>query len=150
MRSGRSGRIPRVRKGEPPLGSETAIPPVRSTLPAARSVGVRICRRVWCVNRDWVRPNGYSERMRVRVLCFGILKDLRQVATEEIEVPEGSTVADLLQILEQGTSNSSMNANVWQGLAVAVNREYSSAGAVLRDGDEVALLPPVSGGWDAG
>ena len=87
--------------------------------------------------------------MRVRVLCFGVLKDLLQVATEEIELPEGSSVTDLLQILEQRTSNSSMNAEVWQSLAVAVNREYSSGTALLRDGDEVALLPPVSGGLDA-
>jgi molybdopterin converting factor small subunit len=32
-------------------------------------------------------------------------------------------------------------------LAVAVNQEYVDAGWVLHDGDEVALLPPVSGGW---
>lgn len=88
--------------------------------------------------------------MRVKLLCFGVLKDLLQVTTEEIEVPEGSSVADLLQILEQRTSNSSMNAKVWQGLAVAVNREYSSGTALLRKGDEVALLPPVSGGSDVG
>jgi len=95
------------------------------------------------------RSNGYSERMHVKLLCFGVLRDLLLLATEEIEVPDGSTVADLLRILEQRTSNSSMDAKVWQSLAVAVNREYSSAGAVLRDGDELALLPPVSGGSDA-
>jgi hypothetical protein len=39
-----------------------------------------------------------------------------------------------------------METRIWQSTAVAVNREYSSHGAVLRDGDEVALLPPVSGG----
>lgn len=94
-------------------------------------------------------PSGYSGRMRVKLLCFGVLRDLLRVATEEIEVPDGSTVADLLRILEQRTSNSRMDAKVWQGLAVAVNREYSSAAVALRDGDEVALLPPVSGGSDA-
>jgi MoaD family protein len=87
--------------------------------------------------------------MRVKLLCFGVLKDLLGVAPEEIEVAEGSSVADLLRILEQRTSNSRMDAKMWQSLAVAVNREYSSAGTVLRDGDEVALLPPVSGGCDA-
>src|SRR5689334_4560885 len=112
-------------------------------------VGGSICGEVRGVNRDSARPNGYSEPMRVRVLCFGVLKDLLRVATEEIELPQGSSVADLLQILEQRTSNSSMNVRVWQSLAVAVNREYSSGTALLRDGDEVALLPPVSGGFDA-
>lgn len=87
--------------------------------------------------------------MRVKLLCFGVLKDLLGLATEEVQVPEGSTVADLLRNLERRTSNSTMDAKVWHSLAVAVNREYSPAGTVLRDGDEVALLPPVSGGCDA-
>jgi molybdopterin converting factor subunit 1 len=84
--------------------------------------------------------------MRVTLLCFGVLKDMLGLATEEIELNEGATAAALLRILEQRTSNLTMSANVWQSLAVAVNREYSSTDAVLRDGDEVALLPPVSGG----
>ena len=96
-----------------------------------------------------VPPNRYPEPMRVKLMSFGVLKDLLGAATEEVDLAEGSTVADLLQILEQRTSNSSMGAKVWQCLAVAVNREYSSADVVLRDGDEVALLPPVSGGSDA-
>lgn len=94
-------------------------------------------------------PNGYSGPMRLKLLCFGVLKDLLGVATEEVQVPEGSSVADLLRILEQRTSNPRMDAKLWHSLAVAVNREYSPAGTVLRDGDEVALLPPVSGGSDA-
>ena len=84
--------------------------------------------------------------MRVRLLCFGVLRDLLPVPADEIELPEDTTVRELLRILEQRTSNSRMDGKVWQSLAVAVNREYSSAGTVLRDGDEVALLPPVSGG----
>ena len=60
--------------------------------------------------------------MRVKLLFFGVLRDLLGSPTEEIELPEDSSVADLLQILEQRTSNSSMNAKVWQSLAVAVNR----------------------------
>ena len=39
-----------------------------------------------------------------------------------------------------------MDEGLWRSLAVAVNREYSSLAVVLREGDEVALLPPVSGG----
>jgi molybdopterin converting factor subunit 1 len=87
--------------------------------------------------------------MRVKVLYFGVLKDLLGMATDDLELSEGSTVAALLRILQQRTSNLRMDAKVWQSLAVAVNREYSSTGAVLRDGDEVALLPPVSGGSNA-
>ena len=65
-------------------------------------------------------------------------------------MPEGATVGELLRILRARTSNQAMESGaderLWRSLAVAVNREYSSAAAVLRDGDEVALLPPVSGG----
>ena len=43
-----------------------------------------------------------------------------------------------------------MEERMWRSLAVAVNREYSSLVEVLCEGDEVALLPPVSGGSSAG
>ena len=59
-------------------------------------------------------------------------------------LPEGATVAQLVERLRKGAAHP-----VWSALAVAVNREYAAASAVLRDGDEVALLPPVSGGADA-
>jgi molybdopterin converting factor subunit 1 len=79
--------------------------------------------------------------MQVRVLFFGVLKDLLSSAGEAVTVPEGTTVAHLLeQLRDDGTHP------VWSSLAVAVNREYAAASAVLHEGDEVALLPPVSGG----
>jgi molybdopterin converting factor subunit 1 len=84
--------------------------------------------------------------MRVKLLVFGVLKEMLGVTTEELAVPEGSTVGDLLRILEGRTSNFRMEPKLWNSVAVAVNREYSSAATALRDGDEVALLPPVSGG----
>jgi molybdopterin converting factor subunit 1 len=84
--------------------------------------------------------------MRVRVLYFGVLKDLIGTAEEEIGAPAGTTVGDLLRILGERTSNLTMETKIWQSVAVAVNREYSSHSATLREGDEVALLPPVSGG----
>ena len=84
--------------------------------------------------------------MRVRVLYFGVLKDLFGAAEGEIEAPAGTTVGDLLRILRDRTSNRHMEPKLWQSVAVAVNREYSSHGVALREGDEVALLPPVSGG----
>jgi molybdopterin converting factor subunit 1 len=84
--------------------------------------------------------------MRVRVLYFGVLKERFGVAEEEIDAPEGTTVGDLLRILVERTSNLKMETRIWQTVAVAVNREYGSHGVALSDGDEVALLPPVSGG----
>jgi molybdopterin converting factor subunit 1 len=84
--------------------------------------------------------------MRVRLLYFGILKDSLGTAGDEVEVSSGVTVGGLLRILEGQTSKEIMDGDIWRRLAVAVNREYSAPDVVLREGDEVALLPPVSGG----
>jgi molybdopterin converting factor subunit 1 len=90
----------------------------------------------------------YDRRdMRVRVLYFGVLKDLLQASEEVVEVQVGATVAELLSLSELRASNSRKpESRVWSALAVAVNREYAGPGTVLREGDEVAFLPPVSGG----
>jgi molybdopterin converting factor small subunit len=92
--------------------------------------------------------------MRVRLLYFGVLKDLLGEAEGAVELGEGATVGRLLEVLRGGTSNSGMGDvaedgardRLWQGLAVAVNRQYCSSSQILCEGDEVALLPPVSGG----
>ena len=81
--------------------------------------------------------------MQVRVLFFGVLKDLLSSSGEALTVPEGTTVTQLLERLRARAGHP-----VWSALAVAVNREYASGTAVLTEGDEVALLPPVSGGAD--
>jgi molybdopterin converting factor small subunit len=92
--------------------------------------------------------------VRVNVLYFGVLRDRFDAADEATELPDGATVGDLLRVLRGRTSNLPMGKTaeprveeqLWRSLAVAVNREYGSASIVLREGDEVALLPPVSGG----
>jgi len=81
--------------------------------------------------------------MRIRVLYFGVLKDVMGQSSAMIDLAEGASVADLLALHRE-----SGKASVWDSIAVAVNQTYARAGDVLRDGDEVALLPPVSGGCD--
>ena len=83
--------------------------------------------------------------MQVRVLYFGILREAAGIPEEQVELDESSTAGDLLRILRARASNRDMDS-VWESLAVAVNREYASAADTLHEGDEVALLPPVSGG----
>jgi molybdopterin converting factor subunit 1 len=83
------------------------------------------------------------DSMQVRVLFFGVLKDLLSSSGETVTLPEGATVAELTERLRNGAAHP-----VWGALAVAVNREYAARSVVLREGDEVALLPPVSGGVD--
>ena len=95
------------------------------------------------LNSLWEQPqSGYSHGMRVNLLYFGVLKELLGTAGEPLELQEGANVSALYDHLRERTSNR----EAWPSLAVAVNREYASLDRVLRDGDEVALLPPVSGG----
>jgi MoaE-MoaD fusion protein len=81
--------------------------------------------------------------MRVHILVFGVLKDLIPESSAPLELPDGARVRDLLNHHRKSFASSD---ELWRSLAVAVNREYVSAEHLLRDGDEVALLPPVSGG----
>lgn len=81
--------------------------------------------------------------MRVRVLVFGVLKDLIPETSAALELPDGGRVRDLL---DHYGKSMAIPADLWRSMAIAVNREYVSADSVLQDGDEVALLPPVSGG----
>ena len=81
--------------------------------------------------------------MRVRVLFFGVLKDLAGKSTESLDLPEGATVRDVLQ---QYVSSFPQMKAALASLAVAVNQEYAPPETRLQPDDEVALLPPVSGG----
>ena len=100
------------------------------------------------------RPRGmvahafaYAFLMRVRVLYFAVLKDVFGREREELELAPGATVKRLLAgLAERGTG---VPGKLWDSMAVAVNQEYAQGDVVLRDGDEVALLPPVSGGCGA-
>ena len=84
--------------------------------------------------------------MRIRVLSFGVLKDWLGAAPATVELPEGASVADLLEHLSEPANDL---APALRGIAVSVNAEYATAAHVLCEGDEVGLLPPVSGGTAA-
>lgn len=79
-------------------------------------------------------------KMRVRVLYFGVLKEILGREDENVELAEGARVADLMARYED------RGVEWMRTIAVAVNQEYARREDALRDGDEVALLPPVSGG----
>jgi molybdopterin synthase catalytic subunit len=82
--------------------------------------------------------------IQIRLLPFGVLKDWLGADMSTIEVPDGATVADLLAQL-----SAEREGMLLKGIAVSVNAEYAQAGHVLHAGDEVGLLPPVSGGAQA-
>ena len=84
--------------------------------------------------------------MLVRVLFFGMLKEVVGKPSSTLDLADGATVRDLLGscAMEFPRLKSSIAS-----LAVAVNQEYASLAWVLKSDDEVALLPPVSGGSQA-
>ena len=81
--------------------------------------------------------------MQVRVVYLGMLKEVAGREREVVEVPEGACLADLFARLEQGIPKLQ---DFRGAIALAVNYEYSAGATELRDNDEVALIPPVSGG----
>lgn len=85
--------------------------------------------------------------MRVQILFFGMLKELAGRASDTIELAEGASVADVLRHYE---SQIPRLKETLSSLALAVNQQYAGPDAKLNAGDEVALLPPVSGGAPEG
>ena len=86
-----------------------------------------------------------SESIRVRLLAFGSLKTMISGGEAWRDVTAGATVADLLGALcREGLTDDA----ALRSAAIAVNQQYSARTRTLEDGDEVAILPPVSGGVD--
>jgi molybdopterin synthase catalytic subunit len=83
--------------------------------------------------------------MRVRILPFGVVKNWLGPEAMTLELPEGALVADLLDDLA-GRLGPRLPPHGFRGIAVSVNAEYARASDALSEGDEVGLLPPVSGG----
>jgi MoaE-MoaD fusion protein len=81
--------------------------------------------------------------MQVRVLYFGMLKELAGRDKESVELADGARLADLFAELRRRTPKLDQFRGA---IALAVNYEYSDNTAILQDKDEVALIPPVSGG----
>src|SRR5271157_370551 len=81
--------------------------------------------------------------MQVRVLYLGMLRDIAGREQEVVSLAEGARLSDLCAELEQRFPKLRRFRN---SLALALNQEYSDAAAELHDNDEVALIPPVSGG----
>lgn len=81
----------------------------------------------------------------ITITYFGRLKDLQPTGTETLGWPGGTTEDLLNQLRQRGPQwNEALSAE--RVFRVAVNRELLTAPKVLQDGDEIAILPPVTGG----
>jgi len=88
-------------------------------------------------------PSSVSATMTVAVRGFAQLRDRLKQPACAVTLPVGATGQDLLRALRE----QHPDAAAWLAVSrLAVNCEFVSDEVLLRDGDEVALLPPVSGG----
>lgn len=81
--------------------------------------------------------------MRIRVLLFGQLKDMVGRAEDSVDLEPGARLAHLMDHYSQEFPQFKAFAG---SIALSINQEYAHASATLKEGDEVGLLPPVSGG----
>ena len=81
--------------------------------------------------------------MRIRVLFFGVLRDVCGLREDSLEVPEGGRVET---VFEHYAVRFPRLREMAASIVLAHNQQFSSPGETLAEGDEVAFLPPVSGG----
>jgi len=80
--------------------------------------------------------------MKITVLLFGILKDIVGANSLEIQVENASNIDNLKAIFLEKYDN----LNSFSNFSIAVNEEYVHLKSILKSGDIVAFIPPVSGG----
>jgi len=91
--------------------------------------------------------SGPEGRIEIHVRLFAMLRERAGSASLELSLPRGSSVADALRELRSTGEHPALGELLSRmPVGTAVNREYADAGTILRGGDELALIPPVSGG----
>lgn len=81
--------------------------------------------------------------MKVHLKMFAILRDRSGMAEMDLELPSGATVSKAMEEVAQRFASI---ADLLPRAGAAVNLAYVARTTTLQDGDELALIPPVSGG----
>ena len=81
--------------------------------------------------------------MTVRLLFFAVLRDITGTDQRELALAEGTTAHDVWQSLR---TQYAKLTDYTQPPMIAVNESYAAPETILRDGDELAFIPPVAGG----
>jgi molybdopterin converting factor subunit 1 len=84
----------------------------------------------------------HKNTMQLKVLAFGIARDILGQLNIDVTLNENATVSDLKEHLMANYPEFEKLAS----LRVAVNAEYASDGDTLNPNDEIVIIPPVSGG----
>jgi molybdopterin converting factor subunit 1 len=82
-------------------------------------------------------------QIHITVLYFAGAKDAAGKRRESIKLPEDTTIKELLLVI---SSTHPRIRNILNSMQIAVNYKVVDVDAILKEADEVALLPPVSGG----
>ena len=81
--------------------------------------------------------------MRVRLLYFAVLRDIMGTSDAELTLPDGTSAREVWQTMR---SDHAELADYIEPPMTAINESYAAADTVLKDGDELAFIPPVAGG----
>ena len=84
-----------------------------------------------------------GQHMRIKVKLFASFRDIVGAKEEDLTLADGITVQGLL---EHYISRFPQMAKFREHIILSVNKDYGAPTRVLKDGDEVSFLPPVSGG----
>lgn len=82
-------------------------------------------------------------RTRVRLLLFAVLRDIVGTDRRELTLPEGTSATEVWESLRR--DHPQLQPYTAPPLT-AINMTYASPDTILREGDELAFIPPVSGG----
>ncbi len=85
----------------------------------------------------------HEQRMRIKVLFFGLLKDVCGRAEDSLDAPAGANAGF---VFDHYSALFPKLGGMAKSIVLARNQEFTTRTQSLQDGDEVALLPPVSGG----
>ncbi len=80
--------------------------------------------------------------MKIQILAFGIAKDIFESNTLDLDVAENTSCKNLKNLLE----TTYPRLQHLSSYMIAINNEYATDTQCIEEGDEIALIPPVSGG----
>ncbi len=80
--------------------------------------------------------------MKIKVLLFGVVRDLLKSDQLHVELPVGVSVAGFKELF----CDEYRSMKQLKSFAIAVNESYANDDLPLREGDVIAIIPPVSGG----
>jgi molybdopterin synthase catalytic subunit len=83
-----------------------------------------------------------TSSIQIKMLYFARIRDITQIPIEVLEIKQNSSTKDLLTLLY----NKYPKLKDEKNLSISINSLISNSDIVLRNLDEVALLPPISGG----